>query len=141
MSHSYYLANILNALDAVAQFQIDVTLKDTTEEWTVWHNKLVGNFNLILSPLDCESVTTIFRRPTLVLRISVVSAQRFTTKLLWKILGATILGHADTVGVQSSARSMDHVLGDNVKQFGISLLIWDFGRDDFVDFIQLDTLS
>ena len=104
-----------------------MSLKDPREQWAVWHNPFIVDFNLSIGITNCYLDfgfdTTIFWFSSSTHRIPIFASLRVVQKLSLESLGALSVLHAGRAGIDITARTMYHVFDDYIKQTGISLRI------------------
>ena len=122
------LAYVLYGIHRVASFNINVGLKHLGENWIVWNNPPVVNFNLSVVHIDvCEA--TIPMSPPSVEWVAIFPCLSFPDECLRVLFGAFSIRHAGGFIVQVATWSTNHMPFDDIEQQGI----WKFDTDDLVN--------
>jgi hypothetical protein len=109
------LCYILDAVDAGANLNIDVTVELAEKELVVGYHPLVGDHLYLSSQLVHlyhTSVTTIFWLKTTILGVAVISLLSALEEWLGKIFLTLAVFHARALLVDVSTRTVDHVCHD-----------------------------
>jgi hypothetical protein len=121
--------NVFDRLDAGTDFEIDMTVELDNELFGMWNYVLVSE--RVLTFLDA---TTIIRSG--IFRIAILLHDCCIAERLWKVLFALAI-------LQTSlrrARAMKHVFGDYFVELGMFIAVWDLGRDECINLIDITDL-
>jgi len=116
----------------VASFNINVGLKHLGENWIVWNNPPVVNFNLSVVHMFVCGEATIPRSPPSVEWVAIFPCLSFPDEGSRVLFGAFQSDMQGGFIVQVATWSMNHMPFYDIEQQGINVGIWKFGTDDLV---------